>query len=556
MWRAKDAGRDSIWKFILQNTYKPVFLKNRFDIVLGNPPWLTYAAITNGDYQSEIKRLADDYNVTPANKANMPHLEIAAVFLAHSINYFLRPSGILAFVLPRSFISADQHDRTRAGQTKGVKLIGVWDLETVYPLFRVPSCVLLAIQAHAGKFGVPIAASGVSGLTFTGHLPRTHLHWAEASKHLKVGETRWYYSQLAAGNRRSRSALTQSKNEALTGTNAYADDFKQGATVVPRSFYFVETDGALEGDSDEDRVLNLRPSHSMLRDAKPPWKELAISGRMEARYIFRTAVSKNVLPFSLVNLPLVVLPIARKTKDGSTHIVLLDHAQLMKRGDRYASRWFARAEELWNENRTATSERNSMSYLDRLDFQRGLTEQDLDARYLVLYTGSATDASAAVVDRQRIDLPFIAEHKTYWCQTRSKDEAYYLCSYLNSGFANERIKDFQSRGLFGPRDIHKTIVKLPFPRFDAKLELHKGLARLGTECSARVEKVLGTSDDLEMDARALGRMRSKVREYLDDQLTEIDVIVEQLSTGRSEAAIRASGKGRSRRKGKMLPLFE
>lgn len=36
--KARDGGRDSIWKFILQNSYKPVFLQNRFDVVVGNPP--------------------------------------------------------------------------------------------------------------------------------------------------------------------------------------------------------------------------------------------------------------------------------------------------------------------------------------------------------------------------------------------------------------------------------------------------------------------------------------------------------------------------------------
>jgi len=33
---AHNQGRDSIWKFILQNSYKPVFLMNRFDFVVGN----------------------------------------------------------------------------------------------------------------------------------------------------------------------------------------------------------------------------------------------------------------------------------------------------------------------------------------------------------------------------------------------------------------------------------------------------------------------------------------------------------------------------------------
>ena len=48
---AKEAGRDSIWRFILQNTYRPFFLRNQFDFVIGNPPWLTYSQITVAEYQ-------------------------------------------------------------------------------------------------------------------------------------------------------------------------------------------------------------------------------------------------------------------------------------------------------------------------------------------------------------------------------------------------------------------------------------------------------------------------------------------------------------------------
>ena len=58
---AKDAGRDSIWKFILQNTYKPVFLKNKFDLVVGNPPWLTYAGIwkDHPDFDAVMENIAE-----------------------------------------------------------------------------------------------------------------------------------------------------------------------------------------------------------------------------------------------------------------------------------------------------------------------------------------------------------------------------------------------------------------------------------------------------------------------------------------------------------------
>jgi hypothetical protein len=69
------------------------FLMNRFDFVVGNPPWLTYAAVSNGEYQGLLRQLSDSYAVTPVARANMPHLEIAAIFLAHAVNYFLKAAA-------------------------------------------------------------------------------------------------------------------------------------------------------------------------------------------------------------------------------------------------------------------------------------------------------------------------------------------------------------------------------------------------------------------------------------------------------------------------------
>jgi SAM-dependent methyltransferase len=50
--------RDTIWAFILKNNYRPASLRQQpFDIVAGNPPWLSYRYITDPSYQRQIKRL-------------------------------------------------------------------------------------------------------------------------------------------------------------------------------------------------------------------------------------------------------------------------------------------------------------------------------------------------------------------------------------------------------------------------------------------------------------------------------------------------------------------
>ena len=175
----KEKGRDSIWKFIVQNLYKPYFLKNKFTYIIGNPPWFTFSDIKNEEYQDTLNILATKYDVKPIKVANFPHLEIAAIFLAYCSSYFLKDNGKLAFVLPRSFFSADHHDNTRSGKSKGFKLTQIWDLDKVTPLFRIPSSVLFAEKAYVKR---ALPATGLLGKIFSGRIPSHNCNLATAHK--------------------------------------------------------------------------------------------------------------------------------------------------------------------------------------------------------------------------------------------------------------------------------------------------------------------------------------------------------------------------------------
>jgi hypothetical protein len=161
-----------------------------------------------------------------------------------------------------------------------------------------------------------------------------------------------------------------------------------------------------------------------------------------------------------------------------------------------------------------------------LNFQRGLTGHDLNAPYLVLYNSSAKDANATVVDINKIDLEFIVDHKTYWFSTDSQNEAYYLTSVINSSVPNNIIKDFQSRGLFGTRDVHKKILDVYFPRFDVSDVRHQRLALLGREAHAKVrEYLVAIPVGHQLTNTRLGRLRLDIKKHLAVELGEIDELV-------------------------------
>jgi len=547
MRQAKLDGRDTIWQFVLQNLYQPVFMYRVFDAVVANPPWLTYADISSGDYQQLVRDIARVYSLMPTAKANNPHIDLAAVFLAHCGKYLAKDGAQLAFVLPRSFLTADQHANARSGEASGFKLTEIWDLDGVSPLFKVPACVLMATASQSdgddARRARSLPKNGILGSVFSGKLPRSHMHWSDAQAFVTEKPARWYFQELGnAQSKKMRSALVQQKIQGESGGNVYAPRFRQGATIVPRAFYFVEPQGTvISAQTDvRERVVNLRTHPLAVEGAKKPWDGISLTGQMQGQYFYRTALARNVLPFALVNPPLVALPLVQEDEvdtngqslPGKMRWRLLNSPELTARGDVEAAQWFGKCEKLWDERRSDSAKKQESSLNDWLDWQKKLTDQPIAAQWAVMYTASASDASACVLDVVLLSQRFLVESTCYVSFVTTEDEARFVECYLNSGYTNGKIKEFQARGLFGPRHVHKKILELPWPEFSRNRPSHRRLVELGRRAAQAVQGILGTQQDLELDPRTLGRLRSSIRREIAGLMGEIDALVEAISTGR------------------------
>jgi hypothetical protein len=95
---------------------------------------------------------------------------------------------------------------------------------------------------------------------------------------------------------------------------------------------------------------------------------------------------------------------------------------------------------------------------------------------------------------------------------------------LNSPTIDELIKPMQSRGLFGPRDIHKKVLELPIPEFSPAKGNHLELARLGEDCTKKVSKLLSKS----IPKKSIGNLRKIIKTELVDEIKEIDGIVRRI----------------------------
>jgi len=521
-------NRNSIWAFVLKNVYKPIFLKNKFDWIIGNPPWLSYRYVEKGEYQEFLKaKIMNEYCLLSRGGGHLiTHLELGTLFFCASLKeYGVNEGAHIAFVLPRSVFTSDQHNNfrrasfTRDGRITAIYQIGiteVWDLEDVSPLFNVPACVVFGKRPEFTK--KPIPAEIISG-----KLSRRNTPLDEAVKHLTVRKSALHIVQQG-----DRSFWSEDARAELVGGSPYASEFAEGATIVPRSCWFVEI--VSEGD------LGFDPSKPYVRtdpratdEAKEAYKSLTVDGNIEAEFLYATLLSTDLLPFGFVDYRTVVLPI----KESGENFIMITAKHAKENGYEHLAKWLEKCEHEWKKRRKEKAER--MTIYQRLNHVCGLTQQRYTAKYKVLYPTSATNLCSAVVPSEKIVYEvggqkivlknFIAESKTYYFETENENEAHFLAAILNSPTIDELIKPMQSKGLWGPRDIHKKVWELPIPQYKESNAQHRALAELGIACTEKVKTILPELDTKDITPGKIGRLRNQVRERLAEELREIDGIV-------------------------------
>jgi len=514
-------GRDTIWTFILKNGYRPAYFRHHpFDLVVGNPPWLSYRYITDPTYQAQVKDLvmgAQGYGLLSRKDVKLfTQMELATVFFALSADAYLKRGGTIAFVMPRSVLTgAKQHGRfqdvLRGNWLPAVGLEKVLDLGDpeaggVKPMFKVGSCVLIARRAAETPVRAPEKVVRLSLGLRSGPLPQRNLPWAVARKALTL--------------KRQRVA-PKALFPPPANPSPYLKDIREGATLVPRAFWFVRPMYGPFG------LLNrqtppVESDPEVLRTAKNPWKGVSLRGTVEARFLYATLLSRQLLPFGYTSLSLAVLPI----EEAPTGLHLLKKEAAIPKGHTCLYQWLRQAEEKWQDKRKAAS---AMDIYDRLDYQHLLTSQHPMGWYTLAIGRPGTNVAACVVTPQPLHLAqgiqasgFIFYEDFFIYQTKSTDEAHYLCAFVNAPYVDAAIKSSQTRGAWGARHVQRRPFEvLPIPRFDPKDKRHTRLAEISQECHAKVAS-------LALQGQSIGRLRGQVRQSLAPELEEIDRLVRDI----------------------------
>jgi hypothetical protein len=299
----------------------------------------------------------------------------------------------------------------------------------------------------------------------------------------------------------------------------------QGASIVPPTFWFVDLLSP-KGLGIDPKCPTIEKLYN--RQAKHPWKSVPMHGRVEKQFFFTTLLSENLVPFGYLKRSLIVLPVF-VTNDKVTLVKESTQTELL--GTQF-SKYLIDAEEKWSKN--AKEKSQSMSIYDRINYDQNLISQKPFSGYTVLYTKSAPNIDSCVIENFKEIIfqanestfsvkGFFAGKTTYFSNTPSKDEAYFLSSIFNSNILNEKIKPQQSKGILEYRDIHKTVFQFNIPIFDPKMESHKKLAELGIQCSEKTREIISITK-----MKSVAKIREQVRNGIELELNEIDKIVSDI----------------------------
>jgi len=510
-WLLQEPATDSVWRFILQNAFRPQLLAHRgFAFVVGNPPWLAYRYIQSRAFQAAVRGLVFEHSLAEKDKAHLfTQMDTSTLFFAFALWRYAAVKGTVAFVMPRSILTgAKQHRAFQERYLQNAR--SILDCKGVAPLFPVPACVVVAQSEDRRRKTVPVRS-------FSGDLPGHNLSWEAAAQHL---EERKEAFRLLVGGQES----------------AYLRDIVQGATIVPRTFWLVRPTTQIKVKDRQKPQLETDPA--VQKQAKAPWKGLSLTGPVEAPFLYATLPSDHLLPFGTQNFSLLVLPL----QNGR----LLSEQEANRLGYSGLATWLKQAEKLWEQYHKSESE-----LLAYLDWQKKITRQQVTGDYRVIYNKSGTYIAACVIEvpdlpKWEIDgLPvkgFITDYTTYYYHTENGDEAYYLMAYLNAPAVDAAIKPYQSEGAFGAqsgggqRDIHRRPFEvLAWPRYNPKDKRHRRLAALGRKAHEKVANWLATAPEKDR-LSPTGKLRSRLRvEVLAPLLKQIDEVVEAVLSDKADA---------------------
>lgn len=475
LFALRKQDKDHIWLYILNNLVgiRLLLLKKKMDLIITNPPWLTYKDADH-KLKETMKKISKKFDIKPGAQ-NITNIEEAVIFLYKVPDLYLKKDGKgkIAFVMPRSLLVSSQNQKARRFEPfEKIEFFEFNDL-----VFNIDCCCMFANYIDR-KMGIedvykkyPLYCYHLDADTME-KLDRYHL---EPYVYFQEKKNEKYLVKKLIKSERKSEILPCHLSD-------YYNEFIQGADLIPKVLLYcdvIET-------SQSGKISIINPWISP--QAKGVWKKTPYKHvRVETSCLFQATLSRQLYPFYLkpytIFLPLnenfaysvsTLGPFSRKHWNFIKNLYQKEvKKDLFKIGINY---------------RNKLCSNDIVKKIQRMPFK-------------VVFP-NAKRLTAAVINDPTGRI--YVDSTLYYYGTKDEDEAYYLCGMLSIPDLAKSVKIISDT-----RHHHKRPLYFNIPKFKKTHEQLK-ISTLSKNCSQKIKSyVLSNSKvkDTEIKNLILNELR-------------------------------------------------
>ena len=458
--RNKSANPDLLQKIpiLLQNITQYDFLfrnsQEKYDLIIGNPPWIVINSINSDSYKEKLKTLARTMEIS-TDTQNVSNLEISSLFIQKTIIHHMGQDSKMFLVVSAGILTGSQNERVR--RFKNLMHIKIWAFEK--DLFNVHNICFFArfgTERVQTKYRIQVKTKGISKeeklvtIDTQNYVPA---YITSDGIYYSIQEIREDFNLDNFGVGRF---IPEQKRTLIVQKSAYHDMFRQGACIGPRNLLFVVCNPSIPNSKD---ACLIHPDPLIKSKKYAGWDYQAYEyAWVEEEYLYKVAKSTELIPFLMLRYSTAFLPLSR---NHDYKEILNERKKPLTEHD---------ITELFGQNFKAKSHYNMLhaSYLENIKSGGAVADLFLNMNYnnkllheaqrehkKVVYNGIGSNVKAAYLQGD-----VFIDSSLYYYNPKSEEEAYYLVGVLNSPILTDFTNSMGSTGAGGSlRNIHKNPLK-------------------------------------------------------------------------------------------------
>lgn len=472
------SGKDSFWPIILKNSFAPTMIGNKFDYVVGNPPWIAWKSMSKS-YREGTLAIWQSYGIFEKNAYDKKttHDDFGMAVTYVSLDQYLKNNGIMVFLLPASFLKSTKggegfrkFEIIRNGQNIPFSVLSVHDFSNV-SLFTIPAVAIKFKKNIAMEY--PMNDYNIFSQVGRRSKIDTHSNWDDVNKKLSVevlsaqpvdmsnNQSAWLtLNDMTFAN----NVLDVSKPRYYKGRKGIEPAGAKGVYILkePRK----RDNGLLEIEND------------ITRQRRQDIIDKGINkGKIEENYIYPMLGGRNISKWKVKSNEFMLVPHTSQYKYG------IPEEELAKECPE-TYQWL----DFYHDELLKTRIQNGKFFNPKIQpfYRLDNVGEYTYSPYKVLWKEQTGSMSAVVVSTYYNSAPnpntdiftddkiIVVDSKVLMLDVYDESEAYYVCGIINSPNITDVIDGYAvstNRGV----DVLKYVA---IPKFDSNNELHKKISEI------------------------------------------------------------------------------